>query len=142
MIWLGSDHAGFELKEAIKQFLLNRNVLVADLGTESVESVDYSSFAEKVSKRIIDSPHDKGILFCASGQGMAMAANRHKRIRCAIGWNEKVAKESREDNDSNILSLPADYLTIKEAENIVWLWLETDFSHSERHLRRIHNLDK
>jgi len=141
MIWFGSDHAGFELKEAIKQFLLNRNVLVADLGTESVESVDYPSFAEKVSKRIIDSPHDKGILFCSSGQGMAMAANRHKGIRCAIGWNEKVAKESRVDNDSNILSLPANYITVKEAEEIVWLWLETEFSHAERHLRRIHNLD-
>ena len=142
MIWLGSDHAGFELKETIKQFLLDRNVLVADLGCESTDSVDYPAFAVKVAKRIIDNPHDRGILFCASGEGMAIAANRIKGIRCALAWNERVAEESRADNDSNILSLPANYITPKEAENIVWRWLETEFSGAERHSRRIHIMDQ
>lgn len=142
MLYLGSDHAGFELKENIKRFLEEQKIKYEDMGTNSIEPVDYPQFANLVAEKVAGNPDNKGILFCRSGQGMAIAANRHQGIRAALAWSPEVAAESRKDNDSNILSLPAGYISADDAANIVQAWLDTPFSSKARHSRRIAEIDK
>src|SRR3989344_8615668 len=109
MIYLGSDHAGYELKKTIETMLAQKGESVEDLGAKGDNPSDYPQFAKAVAERVSKNPQDRGILFCRSGQGMAIAANRFKNVRACVAWNAEVARESRNDNDSNILSLPAGY---------------------------------
>jgi ribose 5-phosphate isomerase B len=141
MIFIGSDHAGYQLKEEIQKFLIERGESVNDVGTDSPESCDYPDFAEKVAKAVSQG-QGKGILFCKSGQGMAIAANKIKGVRASIVWNEEIAKETRADNDSNILCIPAGYLNEEQTKNIVLTWLSTPFSSADRHLNRIKKISK
>jgi len=141
MIYLGSDHAGYELKKAIKAMLAQNTEGIEDLGAENDNPSDYPRFAKAVAERVSANPQDRGILFCRSGQGMAMAANRFNDVRACVAWNAEVARESRNDNDSNILSLPAGYLTPDEAEKIVNVWLVTPASKEERHVERIKQIE-
>ena len=141
MIWLASDHAGFELKKIITQHLNANNVEYEDMGSDNNKPVDYPPLARKVARAVSVNDTDKGILICKSGQGMAITANRTKNIRASVVWNKNVASETREDNNSNILSLPAGYLTPDEARTIVDTWLNTPASKAERHLRRIKQID-
>ena len=139
-IILGSDHAGFELKEVIKEHLLNKNFEVEDMGTDSLDPKDdYPDFIIPAAKKVAENPENKGIIFGASGQGEAMAANKIKGIRAALyhGNNIDIVKLSRTHNDANILSLGANFLDKKEAIIAVDIWLITDFSNEERHKRRI-----
>ena len=139
-IILGSDHAGFELKEVIKEHLLNKNFEVEDMGTDSLDPKDdYPDFIIPAAKKVAENPENKGIIFGASGQGEAMAANKIKGIRAALyhGNNIDIVKLSRTHNDANILSLGANFLDKKEAIIAVDIWLNTDFSNEERHKRRI-----
>ena len=142
MIYLGSDHAGFELKEQIKEYLDDRSIEYQDLGANSTEPIDYPAIAKSVAQKVAGDANNRGILFCRSGQGMAIAANRTHEIRAALAWTPEVAAESRRDNNSNILSLPAGYVTTDDAVNIIQTWLDTKFSGAERHIRRIAQIDQ
>lgn len=141
MIYLGTDHAGFELKEQIKTMLQAKGEKVEDLGAHNDEPSDYPKFAKLVAQKVATEEGSKGILFCRSGQGMAIAANRFKGIRAAVVWNSEVARETRNDNNSNILSLPAGYISNSEAEKIINVWLATPASKEPRHTKRIEEID-
>jgi ribose 5-phosphate isomerase B len=140
MLFLASDHAGYQMKEFIRHKLANRNVAFEDFGTFSEEPVDYPGYAHKVARAVVKYK-GIGILFCGSGQGMAMAANRHKGARASVVWDKEVARETREDNDANILSLPARFIDNDTAWEIVSTFLSTTFSHEDRHKRRISQLE-
>lgn len=139
MIYLGSDHRGFLLKEEIKRFLEGVGADVKDLGPEQlVSDDDYPDYAAAVCDRVAKNPAmDKGILFCGSGHGMDMVANKYKGIRAALGFNEKVAIQSREHEDANVLVLASDWMKPHEAKAIVKTWLETKFTSEERNVKRL-----
>jgi len=139
MIYLASDHRGFLLKEEIKRFLLGVGADIKDMGPDQfVPTDDYADYAEAVCNKIVKNPAmDKGILICGSGHGMDMVANKYKGIRAALVFNEKVAIQSREHEDANILVLASDWIKAHEAKVIIKAWLETKFSGEERNVRRI-----
>lgn len=145
-IYIGSDHQGFHLKEAIEAWLKKEGYDVEDVGDRILDpNDDYPQFAQKAAHKILTSDDDdsRAILICGGGQGMAIAANRFKGIRAAVVWDEEEAKMSRIDNDSNVLSLPARILDgdINNVKNIVKTWLDTRFSAAPRHIRRNQELD-
>ncbi len=147
MIYIASDHAGFELKGKIKVFLVESGYQVEDLGNGDYEKDDdYPDFVVAVAKKVAEPATDgesKGIILGGSGQGEAMAANRIKGARATVlySYNEDIIKLSREHNNANILSLGARFLSEEEAVAAVKLWLKTPFSGEERHIRRIAKLD-
>ena len=134
---LGSDHAGFELKDKLKQHLEANGVTVDDKGTNSTASVDYPDYAQKVGEEVVNQKADLGILVCGSGIGMSIAANKIHGIRAAHVHDEAEAQLSREHNDANVLALGARMLDEQSAFGIVDRWLATPFSAGERHIRRI-----
>lgn len=139
-IYLGTDHAGFELKEKLKPFLMELGHEVEDLGAFAFdENDDYPDFISKVASTVSDETDSRGIIFGKSGQGEAMVANRHAGIRSGVfyGGNLEIVKLLREHNNSNILSLGAGFISEEEAKEAVKIWLETPFSGDERHARRI-----
>ncbi len=140
---MAADHGGFELKNAIREHLVHTGHEVEDLGPQVLDSEDdYPIKAYAVATKIIgEEGESRGILVCRSGQGMAMAANRMPGIRAAVAWTAAVAKETREANDSNVLSLAADFIDESQALDIVDVWLGTKFSDAERHSRRIKELE-
>ena len=135
-IFISSDHAGFELKEAIKKYLLSKKLTFQDLGPSNNLRVDYPDFAHKVARKVKISKNNVGILVCGSGMGMNIAANRHKNIRAAQCFNLKSTKLSRLHNDANIITLGSRLLTKKIALNCVSAFLKTKFE-GGRHLKRI-----
>ena len=135
-IALGADHAGFELKNKIAQRLAARGVEIADLGTNSADSVDYPDYAQKVGEQVAHHQADCGILVCGSGIGMAIAANKVPGVRAANVTTEYEAQMSREHNDANVLALGARILDEAQAAKIVDRWLETSFA-GGRHQRRV-----
>ena len=144
-VFIGADHAGFQLKSAVMAHLSKRNVHVEDDGDRELDPADdYPQFAYSVTTKVLGSEDDdpRGILLCGSGQGMCIAANRVRGIRAALCWNEDVARETRNDNDSNVLCIPARLLTEQEALNIIDVWLDTPFSGATRHQRRIHEIEE
>ena len=144
-IILGTDHAGFELKETIKKYLLEQGYDVEDKGAHSYNAEDdYVDFIVPAAKEVASNQEYRGIILGGSGQGEAMAANRIKGARAAVyyGKDLELVKLSRTHNNSNILSLGARFLTKEQALEAVKLWLNTDFKNEERHLRRIKKLDK
>lgn len=141
MIWVANDHAGVELKKIIIGELKNMGLECRDIGTNDTSPSDYPSYAQKVAQKVKANPQELGILICKSGQGMAIAANRFNGIRASVVWNSEIARETREDNDSNVLSLPAGYIDGGEAVSILRAWLQTPFSTAERHRRRVNQID-
>lgn len=143
-IYLGSDHAGFELKEVIKEFLISKKYDVEDLGAFKYEGEDdYSDFIKPVAKAVAKNPEkDRGIIFGGSGQGEAMTANRLKGVRATVfyGGPMKIIDLSREHNNANILSLGARFVTEDDAKTAVEFWLRTGFA-GGRHKRRIDKID-
>ena len=138
-IAIGSDHAGFEYKSEIISFLEKKiGAQVLDVGTYSKESVDYPEFAHLVSEEVLLGA-DFGILICGSGNGVSMAANKHKKIRAALCWTPKVSKLARSHNDANILSLPARFVDVGVAKQIIINFLETPFE-GGRHKRRVEKI--
>ena len=138
-IAVGSDHAGFEYKSEIISFLEKKTgAQVLDVGTYSKESVDYPEFAHLVSEEVLLGA-DFGILICGSGNGVSMAANKHKKIRAALCWTPKVSKLARSHNDANILSLPARFVDVGVAKQIIINFLETPFE-GGRHKRRVEKI--
>ena len=140
MIAIGSDHAGYGLKQIIIQHLDDLGIAFNDYGTYSSMSCDYPDFAEAVSQAIIKGQADKGILICGTGIGMSMAANRHREIRAALCDNCYSAKATREHNDANVLCMGARVLGEGLAIQIVDTFLETEFSNGANHVRRIAKL--
>ncbi len=140
-ILLASDHGGFELKEKIKQYLLEKDYDVLDLGTDSNSSCDYPVFAKKLCKEIINNTSSKGILICGTGLGMQITANRFKNIRAVCVSDTYSAKMSREHNNSNVLCLGARVLGFGLAVEILNVWLNTDFQ-GERHQKRLSMIDE
>ncbi len=136
-IAIGSDHAGVELKEKIKNLLTEKNIACTDMGTDSSDSVDYPDFAVKVAKSVAGGDCDKGILICGTGIGMSIAANKIKGIRAALCHDVFSAKATREHNNSNILTMGARIIGSDLALEIVKSWLNTEFSKVDRHQRRI-----
>ena len=138
---LGSDHAGFELKEKIKKFLSDSGYEYEDLGTNSKEPCDYPGIAFKVAKRVVQNK-TKGILMCGSGLGEVIVANKVKGIKAANCFNEYTAKMAREHNNSNILCLGARVLSANEIKKITKIFLTTDFSNEARHKRRVKQISQ
>lgn len=138
---IGSDHGGFEYKGKIIDFLNKNGYEVKDFGTYSNESCDYPEYAHQVAKAVVSGEFDRGILICGTGIGMSIAANKVKGIRAALCSDTFSAHATREHNDSNVLCLGARAIGDELALDIVKVWLETDFSNGERHLRRINMLE-
>lgn len=139
-VLLASDHAGFELKERLKRVLARLGYAVEDLGPHSDASVDYPDFAHRLAGRIQRGEAARGVLVCGSGQGMAMAANRHPGVRAALAYDEESARLSRRHNDANVLALGGRLLDHDLAERIVALWLAEPFE-GQRHERRVLKID-
>jgi len=139
-IAIGSDHAGFRYKEKIRAFLQEQGHEVKDFGTFSEEPVDYPLFIRPVAEAVARGEYERGIVLGGSGNGEAMAANRIKKVRCALCWNEELARLARQHNDSNVLSLGQRVTPEDSVLEIVRVWLETPFE-GGRHVRRIELLD-
>jgi ribose 5-phosphate isomerase B len=139
-IAIGSDHAGFRYKEKIKEFLLELGHDVNDFGTFSEEPVDYPLFIRPVAEAVARGEYERGIVLGGSGNGEAMMANRIKKVRCALCWNEELARLARQHNDSNVLSLGQRVIPEETALAVVRVWVETAFE-GGRHVRRIELLD-
>tara|TARA_B110000967_G_C18353091_1_gene302254 strand:- start:38 stop:475 length:438 start_codon:yes stop_codon:yes gene_type:complete len=138
-ICIASDHAGYELKEKIKDYLINKSTSVIDLGPFSEVSVDYPDYAKKVSKRLISRKSDAGILVCGSGTGMAITANKFKGIRAAQCYNKSSTILSRKHNNANIICLGSRMLKYKDVIKYVTHFLNTRFE-GGRHQRRINKI--
>jgi len=137
-ITIGSDHAGVEYKSIIIDYLEQQKHSVLDVGTFTKESVDYPEYAHLVSEEVLAGA-DFGILICGSGNGVSMAANKHKGIRCAICWNKEITQLARQHNDANIISLPARFITIEECIELINTFLTESFE-GGRHLRRVEKI--
>lgn len=152
MIYLATDHRGFELKEKLKKYLEELGYEYEDLGAfEYNADDDYPDFVQKAALKVSENPeYNKAIVLGASGQGEAIAANRYRNVRAAVyyggpataGGPEEIIKLSREHNDANVLSLGASFLDEASAKAAVKSWLETPFSKEERHMRRIEKIDQ
>ncbi|MEZ5294500.1 MAG: ribose 5-phosphate isomerase B [Vicinamibacterales bacterium] len=140
LVALGADHAGFELKEALKRTLDERGVAYRDFGTDSATSVDYPDFAAEVARTVAEGRADRGILVCGSGVGMAIAANKVRGIRASVISDVEGAALAREHNDLNVLSLGARRMPIGLAADIVAAFLDTPFA-GGRHLRRVQKIE-
>ena len=136
---IGSDHAGYDLKESLKTYLSDKGYEMRDFGCHSSESVDYPDFAHPVASLVEGSLDIKGILICGSGNGISMTANKHQGIRAAISWKAEIAELARLHNDANILVLPARFITEQEAKSIVDTFFSTDFE-GGRHQNRVNKI--
>lgn len=140
-IALGTDHAGYEYKEAIKRHLTALGHEVTDFGAHAAEpKVDYPDFIQPAARAVAEGRCDRGIVLGGSGNGEAMAANRFRGVRCALCWNVETARLARLHNDANMISLGARTISLATALAIVDVWLETSFE-GGRHLARIRKLD-
>lgn len=137
-LYIGADHAGYELKEKVQAALTE--LPWEDLGTSSSDSVDYPDFADQVADKIQDET-TFGILICGSGQGMAIRANRFPHVRAALCWSEEIVRLSRQHNDANVLCLGSRFVTAEEAEKFILVFLNTAFE-GGRHQRRVEKLWK
>ena len=138
-IYISSDHAGFKLKEAIKDYLSKNKIKFQDLGPNNNDRVDYPDFAHKVARKVKTNKKNVGILVCGSGMGMSIAANRHKNIRAAQCFNLKSTKLSRLHNDANVITLGSRLLSKKNALNCISIFLNTKFE-GGRHVKRIRKI--
>ena len=140
-IALGTDHAGFEYKEAVKTHLLKLGHEVEDFGTHSSESVDYPEYVQPASQSVADGTCDLGVVFGGSGNGEAMAANKIKGVRCALCWSVETARLAKEHNNANVLSIGQRQVSQELTLQIIDAWLNAEFE-GGRHIRRIEMLDK
>jgi len=139
-ILIASDHAGFQLKESLERALANMGFDVQDLGTDSTESTDYADYAHPLAQSVSHGDVKRGVLLCGTGLGMSYTANRYPHVRAAVAWNPEVAKLAREHNDSNVLVLPARFLSEDQGVEILKTWLETPFE-GGRHARRVEKIE-
>jgi len=141
-IAIGSDHAGYQLKEEIKEFLKGEGIEAEDCGVYDAQPSDYPDIAFQVAERVARGEFDRAILVCGTGIGMCMAADKVAGIRCAVCCDETTARFARTHNNANILAIGARILGAELAKNIVKVFLSTPFSGEERHLRRIRKIEE
>jgi ribose 5-phosphate isomerase B len=140
-IGIGSDHAGYQYKEAVKTYLKKQGHDVTDFGTHSEEPCDYPVFCRPLARAVASGELERGIILGGSGNGEAMTANRVAGVRCALCWNEYTARMARAHNNANMLALGERTISLKEALTMVEIWLKTDFE-GGRHERRIKLIDR
>jgi ribose 5-phosphate isomerase B len=138
-IAIGCDHAGYTLKEQIREHLAASGYEVKDFGTYSSDSVDYPDFAHQVAIAVEKGEYQTGILICGSGNGINMAANKHQGIRSALCWKPEIAALARQHNNANIVALPARFISEAEGKEIVKVFLETSFE-GGRHQNRVNKI--
>ncbi|PJR03362.1 ribose 5-phosphate isomerase B [Avrilella dinanensis] len=138
-IAIGNDHAGPDYKNAIVQMLQQRGVEVVNYGADSFDSVDYPDFGHKVAKDVEEGKADFGIVICGSGNGIAMTANKHQGVRCALCWTKEIAELARQHNNANVISIPARFTAIPQAVAMVETFLDTDFE-GGRHANRVNKI--
>ena len=136
MIGLASDHAGFELKQFVRQYLDDKGLEYKDYGTYSEASCDYPDFGHALAKGIEEGECEKGIAICGSGEGISMTLNKHQGIRAALCWIPEISHLARQHNDANVLVMPGRFITNEEAAAIMDEYLATDFE-GGRHARRV-----
>lgn len=139
IIATGSDHAGFEHKQVLKNWLEANGHTVIDVGTHSSESTDYPDYAHPVAIAVEKGEANLGLLICGSANGMAITANKHQGIRAALCWNEEVATLARQHNNANILCIPARFTNVAQAERILEHFLSASFE-GGRHERRVEKI--
>lgn len=140
MLYLGTDHGGYNFKENIKKFLDELKVEYSDLGNFKFEPEDdYPDFAVAVAKKVAETG-EKGIIFCTNGLGACIAANKVKGIRAVAPITKKTAEQSREHLDANVLCLGAHVISFKDAKKIIKIWLETEFFEKEKYIRRLNKI--
>jgi ribose 5-phosphate isomerase B len=139
-IAIGSDHAGFQYKDKIREFLEGQGHSVTDFGTHSEESTDYPLFIRPVAEAVARGEFDRGIVLGGSGNGEAIVANRIKGVRCTLCWNAESARWARQHNNANVLSLGQRMMNLETALQIVRIWLEVPFE-GGRHQRRVELID-
>jgi ribose-5-phosphate isomerase B len=135
-IAIGNDHTGVDYKNAITAFLKTKNIEVLNFGTDTPESVDYPDFGHAVARALEEGKADLGIVICGSGNGIAMTANKHPHVRCAVCWTKELSALARAHNDANVLSIPARFTAIEQAVEIANTFLITPFE-GGRHERRV-----
>jgi ribose 5-phosphate isomerase B len=140
-ILIASDHAGFELKEQLERALRELGYDVQDLGTDSAESTDYADYAHPLAQQVSAGEVRRGVLLCGTGLGMSYTANRYPHVRAAVAWNPEIAKLAREHNDSNVLVVPARFVSEELGIAILKTWLDTPFE-GGRHARRVDKIEK
>ena len=138
-IAIGNDHAGTEYKLAIVGLLKSKDIEINNYGTDGTESVDYPDFAHPVAKDVADGAVDFGIVICGSGNGANMTTNKHQAVRSALCWNKEITALARVHNDANVLSLPARFVTLPQALEMVKTFLDTEFE-GGRHERRVEKI--
>ena len=137
---IGSDHAGFKLKNEMLVYLLEKGIELQDFGPDSADSVDYPDFAHKVAESVADGENELGILICGSGNGVCITANKHKGIRAALAWEEEIAALARQHNNANVLCVPARFVSKAKAFKIVDAWLDATFE-GGRHQNRVSKIE-
>lgn len=139
-VMIGADHGGFHLKNDVKKFVESLGHEVEDVGCDCSDSVDYPDYAHPVCSKVVAGEADRGILICGTGIGMSIAANKIPGIRCALVHDTFSAKATREHNDSNVLAMGERVIGPGLAQEIVDVWLKTEFSAAERHNKRINKI--
>jgi ribose 5-phosphate isomerase B len=143
MLYIAADHAGYSLKEELKPYLQELGFEVVDLGAEQLDLADdYPDYAQKLVKEVLGGEDGGGILMCGTGQGMCITANRYKGIRAAFIYDEFTARSAAEHLDANVVCLGGRVTDTETAKKLVKIWLETEFSGEERHVRRLKKIEK
>lgn len=137
---MGSDHAGFEYKEKLKNLLQEKKYEVIDFGCHSADSVDYPDYAHPVATSVVSGEVLLGIVICGTGNGVNITVNKHKAVRSALCWDPEIARLARQHNDANILALPARFISYETAVSCVQAFLETAFE-GGRHANRVMKID-
>jgi ribose 5-phosphate isomerase B len=137
---IGSDHAGFKLKNELLVHLLEKGLELQDFGPDTADSVDYPDYAHKVAESVATGENDLGILICGSGNGVCITANKHKGIRAALAWEEEIAALARQHNNANVLCVPARFVSKAKAFKIVDAWLDATFE-GGRHQNRVSKIE-
>lgn len=135
-IAIGNDHAGPEYKQAILKFLADKGIEVINYGTDSTDSVDYPDFVHPVAEDVENKKVDFGIIICGSGNGVAMTANKHQKVRAALCWTKEISALARQHNNANIISIPARFTSVVQAIEMVDTFLNTAFE-GGRHQNRV-----
>lgn len=141
VVYIGSDHAGFQAKDAVKEYMESKGYEVTDLGCFSEEPCDYPDIAREVAEKVSEVPGSMGIAICGSGVGVAIAANKQRGIRAAMINTPEIAETARKHNDLNVLTMGARYTSVEAMKPIVDKFLTTDFENEERHARRVEKLN-
>ena len=138
-IALASDHAGFALKNQVRLFLEDNDAKVHDFGCFSDESCDYPDYAHPLAEAVEKGEYEFGIVICSTGNGICMTANKHQGVRAALCWEKRLAQLARQHNNANVLGLPANFITVPQALDIVATFFQTDFE-GGRHERRVNKI--